>query len=99
VTAQQWFAILSQIVMWVVAILVFYWGADKKKAELAIAAKFQTERESVDYKFALRDQRLGTLEARVEDAQDRGSREASRVTVRMEELRDRIAKLENHRGR
>lgn len=59
----------------------------RERAEAAAAGRLMDQ-------FALRDQRLDTIAALINHARDKASEEASRVTTKIEEIRERLARIE-----
>lgn len=89
---------LRDIVMWVVAMLIFLWGRDRKQVADSIQQQFVALKSSVDASFELRDQRLNAMDKRIEMAAERASREGGRVTEKMEEFRERLVRVESEVG-
>lgn len=97
-TPDQLYGALRDVVMWIVAILIFLWGRDRKQVADAIEARFQTEAEEVALQFALRDQRINAIDRKQELAAERFSREGDRITVKMEDFRERLVRVESALG-
>lgn len=84
-TPDQWFVAGRDVVLAVVAILVFYWGKDRKNSE-----------QRIEERFELRDDRIKSLEKRMDSAAEKSSREWGRVTAKIGDLEMRMVALETH---
>ena len=109
-TPEMWFSIVSQLVMWFVALFIFVWGRDQKKTEQLIEERFGAALKSINQELAVRDLRIETLDNALENNREESSKQTNRVTAKVgdlqmaitaldKELRERVTRLENHSRR
>lgn len=104
------YSLFRDIVLFgLVPLIVWLWGRERKLSTDAIDLRFTAAEESLELRFTafkaavassfeLRDHRLNMVDARLESAAERSSREGGRITEKMEELRDRLVRVEAEHG-
>jgi hypothetical protein len=94
----QVYGALRDVVMWIVAVLIFLWGRDRKQVAEAIDQQFVSLRASVAASFELRDQRLNAIDKRIDAGSERASKESGRIIEKMEDFRERLVRVESLTG-
>lgn len=93
-TAEQWFVLGRDFALMAIAVLVFFWGLDRKNVEQRIEARFQAMLRDTTQSFALRDQRIDILQERQEHHAEKSSEMSGRVTAKIGNLEMRLVSLE-----
>ena len=83
-----------RVVMGLVTMMVALLGRDLKRSEALVHERAEALIKETLLQFELRDQRLATLEQRLDRAASKSSEEASRVMVKMADLSERLVRLE-----
>ena len=81
-------------VIGLVTIMVTLLGRDLKRSEAVVHERAEAVMKETMLQFALRDQRLDSIDQRIEHARTTSSEDASRVTVKMADLSERLVRLE-----
>lgn len=80
---EQIYSAVRDIVMMVAAVLVFYWGRDRKQVADAIETRFKFQ-----------DEKIGALLHQLDVARQRASDHSDKVLVKVADLSERLARLE-----
>lgn len=98
---EGWLLVGRDLALLVVAVLVFYWGADRKKAEQLMDARFRSARAATEAALVLRDQQITEVLRRLDHAGAKQSDLASliqgligRDAVREEQIAEIRRRLE-----